>query len=214
MEKRGKLEKDAQIMIKMLPPQVELEKKNRKASGANDLKQHVDTKLNKSVGFDYTEHEGRFTKTLNNIAAGEEVLVESAVCAVLMERFSKSHCQHCFARYPFVIKLIARFLWILLETNFCLISNRSITPLPCPNCVDVIFCSQKCRNASTNTYHKYECGILETIWLAGSSINCQMAMRLVAQRPLSYFKSIRNELADTMSVSDLKRYVSSASKNF
>lgn len=34
-----------------------------------------------------------------------------------------------------------------------------------------------------------------------------MAMRLVAQRPLSYYKSIRNELKDTLSVSDLKKYV-------
>lgn len=98
MEKRGKLEKDAQIMIKMLPQQVELEKKNRSASRKTDSQLQSDTRLNKSVDFDYTEHEGRFTKTLNNIAAGEEVLAERGVCAVLMERFSKSHCQHCFAR--------------------------------------------------------------------------------------------------------------------
>lgn len=88
---------------------------------------------------------------------------------------------------------------------YCPISNRTITPLPCPNCVDVIFCSKACRNASIYSYHKYECGMLETIWNSGSSINCQMAMRLVAQRPLSYYKSIRNELSDTLSVSDIKK---------
>lgn len=99
MEKRGKLEKDAQIMIKMLPPQVEIEKKMQKTNGTKDSQMQMDTKLNKSVGFDYTEHEGRFTKTIANVAAGEEILAERAICAVLMERFSKSHCQHCFARY-------------------------------------------------------------------------------------------------------------------
>lgn len=98
MEKRGKLEKDAQIMIKMLPPQVEFEKKNRKTSKTNVAQLQEDTKLSKSVGFDYSEQEGRFTKTTTNVTAGEEVLAERAVCAVLMERFSKSHCQHCFAR--------------------------------------------------------------------------------------------------------------------
>lgn len=98
MEKRGKLEKDAQIMIKMLPPQVEIERKNRKMNGTSNSQMQMDTKLNKNVGFDYTEHEGRFTKTTGNVAAGEELLAERAICAVLMERFSKSHCQHCFAR--------------------------------------------------------------------------------------------------------------------
>lgn len=99
MEKRGKLEKDAQIMIKMLPPQVELERKTTKMIEINERKMEMDTKLNKSVEFDYTDHEGRFTKTKDKIKAGEEILAEPAVCAVLMERFSKSHCQHCFARW-------------------------------------------------------------------------------------------------------------------
>lgn len=97
MEKRGKLEKDAQIMIKMLPPQVECEKKMRKTI-ESDSNMQMDTKLNKGVQFDYTEREGRFTKTNRIVKAGEEILAEHAICAVLMERFSKSHCQHCFAR--------------------------------------------------------------------------------------------------------------------
>lgn len=100
MDKRGKMEKDAQIMIKMLPPQVETEKKMRKSnSDAASNSLQFGTKLNKSVVFDYNEQEGRFTKTKRNMKVGEEVLVESAVCASLMETYSKSHCQHCFARY-------------------------------------------------------------------------------------------------------------------
>lgn len=99
MEKRGKLEKDAQIMIKMLPKQMELEKKmNKNKSDANANPLAYNTKLSKSVAFDYNEQEGRFTKASRKIKVGEEVLVESAVCASLMEKFSKSHCQHCFAR--------------------------------------------------------------------------------------------------------------------
>lgn len=99
MDKRGKMEKDAQIMIKMLPQQVEMEKKMRKSSSNSDAVLQFGTKLNKSVVFDYNEQEGRFTKTNRKMKVGEEVLVESAVCASLMEKFSKSHCQHCFARY-------------------------------------------------------------------------------------------------------------------
>lgn len=83
--------------------------------------------------------------------------------------------------------------------------NRSITPLPCPKCVDVIFCSKKCRNASIYSYHKFECGLLETFWSSGSSINYQMAMRLVSQRPMSYYKSIRDDLKDSLSLEELKQ---------
>lgn len=99
MEKRGKLEKDAQIMIKMLPQQIQFEAKMKGSSKTSDSDIQKDTKLNKAVVFDYTEHEGRFTKVNSNVKAGEHILGESAICAVLMERFSKSHCQHCFARY-------------------------------------------------------------------------------------------------------------------
>lgn len=103
MERRGKLEKDAQIMIKMLPQQVEYEKKMNMNSKKN-VNSSVPpiTKLNKSVTFDYNENEGRFTKTTRDIKVGEEILVEQAICATLFEKFSKSHCQFCFARYSFV----------------------------------------------------------------------------------------------------------------
>lgn len=100
MEKRGKLERDAQIMIKMLPKQVEHEKKMKKSNGEKEtnLKQ-TEIKLSKSVEFDYTEREGRFTKASRSIKVGEELLIERAICATLFEQFAKSHCQYCFARY-------------------------------------------------------------------------------------------------------------------
>lgn len=98
MEKRGKLERDAQIMIKMLPQQVEFEKKMKGADDQITDSMITLTKLNKSVTFDQNEQEGRFTKTIRDVKVGEEILVEQALCATLFERFSKSHCQHCFAR--------------------------------------------------------------------------------------------------------------------
>lgn len=99
MEKRGKLEKDAQIMIKMLPPQVEYERKMQQADCTTKSKDsQTDTKLNKSIIFDYNEQEGRFAKANRKVNVGEKILVEQPACAVLMEKFSKSHCQHCLAR--------------------------------------------------------------------------------------------------------------------
>lgn len=102
MEKRGKLERDAQIMIKMLPQQVEHEKKLRASinSGKTPSKNSnpFEVKLSKALSFDFTEKEGRFAKVNRKVKVGEEVLVEHPICATLMEQFSKTHCQNCFAR--------------------------------------------------------------------------------------------------------------------
>lgn len=46
--------------------------------------------------------------------------------------------------------------------------------------------------------------MLETIWNSGSSINCQMAMRLISQRPLSYFRNLRGQLKDTLDIEEVK----------
>lgn len=102
MEKRGKLEKDAQIMIKMLPQQVEFEKKIQKSQVEKEsTAERIEsaTKLHKGVMFDYTELEGRFGRTTTKVKVGEEILMERAICTALNEKFAKSHCQYCFARY-------------------------------------------------------------------------------------------------------------------
>lgn len=100
MEKRGKLEKDAQIMIKMLTRQIETERKmNRSEVSANKAQAPRNLeKLNRAVFIDYTEHEGRSAKASRAIKSGEEILCEKAHCASLFETYAKSHCQNCFQR--------------------------------------------------------------------------------------------------------------------
>ncbi|XP_037034883.1 SET and MYND domain-containing protein 4 [Bradysia coprophila] len=169
-EKRGKLEKDSQIMIKMLQQQEDqiakfkqLKLKNKKA----DVSKYG---LNSSVTFDYNPNEGRFAKAKKDIAIGDEILVENPHCAMLLEKFSKTHCQHCF--------------------------KRSAAPLPCKDCCNVIFCSIECRNLATSTYHKFECGILKLLWNSGSSINCHMALRMMSQKSPNYFQDIKEQLTN------------------
>lgn len=96
-EKRGKLEKDAQIMIKMLQKQevqiAKLKKLNSKNNREDERKG-----LSNSVEFDFNPNEGKFAKAKTDIKIGEEILVEDPHCAVLLEKYSRSHCQHCFKR--------------------------------------------------------------------------------------------------------------------
>lgn len=54
--------------------------------------------LSKSVEFDFSPDEGRFAKAKQDIKIGEEILVEDPHCVMLLEKYSKSHCQHCFRR--------------------------------------------------------------------------------------------------------------------
>lgn len=98
MEKRGKLEKDAQIMIKMLPRQIETEKKFKKMMQEKKDEDKIVDKLSSKVIFEYNENEGRYAKAVENIDVGEEILRQKPHVSTLFEMFSKSHCQNCFQR--------------------------------------------------------------------------------------------------------------------
>lgn len=98
-EKRAKQEKDAQIMIKMLQKQEDQIAKFKMLNLKNKRDEDVSKcGLNNSVDFDYNSDEGRFAKAKKDIKIGEEILVEHPHCVMLLEKFSKTHCQHCFKR--------------------------------------------------------------------------------------------------------------------
>lgn len=97
IDKRFKLEKDAQIMIKMLPRELDMEKKMKKMLKKSKVAGPVE-KLHKSVMFDYNELEGRYAKAAQDIKCGEEVLCEKAHCTALLQPFTRTHCQHCFTK--------------------------------------------------------------------------------------------------------------------
>lgn len=98
-EKHAKLEKDAQIMIKILPRQIELEKQmSKKLRNVKSSVQEPREKLHKCVMFDYNALEGRYAKTSSNIKVGEELLCEKAHCTALLQPYTQTHCQHCFTR--------------------------------------------------------------------------------------------------------------------
>lgn len=105
LDKRGKLETDAQIMIKMLPRQIETDRKlskKLKAIKLVDRRQHRE-QLHKNVMFDYNELEGRYAKASNDIKVGDEVLCEKAHCTALLQPYAMTHCQHCFTRLAMVM---------------------------------------------------------------------------------------------------------------
>ena len=90
-------------------------------------------------------------------------------------------------------------LWQLpLLKNHCVhCLSHSIAPLPCEDCCAVSFCSVRCKEAATSTYHKYECRmkLYEMLHFMGDEyMDIFTAIRTITQRPVSYFIKKRNQI--------------------
>lgn len=172
LERRQKLERDAQIMIKLLPKNIEAEaklaKSTKQKAEAPKSTSYPDHYVDKGLYFDYTQDEGRFAKTNSDLRPNEILILEKPHVSVLLEEYSLSHCSSCFKRVSI--------------------------PICCPKCSDVIFCSEKCEKEANSTYHQYECGFLPIFWKSGASITCHMALRMITQKSEEYFLNMRPEL--------------------
>lgn len=184
-DKRMKLERDAQIMIKMLTKSLDMEakmKKSQKSSAPppkNKPKESVEHFVSDTLTFDYSDNEGRFAKAAKEIKLGTYLVQEKPHVACLLQIYSQTHCQSCF--------------------------KRTSVPIACDHCADVIFCSKKCRDVAYNSYHQNECGIMQHLWNSGASITCQMALRAISQKSLKYFLDIKDDLEALRSNVDYER---------
>ena len=174
-DKKMKLERDAQIMIKMLTKNLQMEEAMKKAGkfpktpvAKKKTKEAVEHFVSDALTFDYNEDEGRFAKAATDVKLGTYLVQEKPHVACLLQLYSQTHCQQCFKRVNL--------------------------PVACRMCADVIFCSNKCHNNAWNSYHKIECGIMQHLWNSGASITCQMALRVIAQQSLKYFVDMKEEL--------------------
>lgn len=107
LEKMHKMERDAQVMIKMLQRNIELEnqmKKQANQPAAEVKEEKPKTKkdfkkfVSENLAFDYTTSEGRFAKAGKEIKIGENLIQEKPHVAVLLKEYSQTNCQHCFKR--------------------------------------------------------------------------------------------------------------------
>lgn len=177
VDKRMKLERDSQIMIKIITKNLDMEaqmKKKQKSPSVPAPKKKseatVEYHLSEAIEFDFNENEGRFAKAAKDINLGTYLVQEKPHVACLLQIYSQTHCQFC--------------------------CKRTNVPIACKHCADVIFCSEKCRDECWDSYHKTECGILQHLWNSGVSITCQMALRIIAMKSLNYFLQIKDELEE------------------
>ncbi|KAG5673986.1 hypothetical protein PVAND_003982 [Polypedilum vanderplanki] len=189
VDNKLKLERDAQIMIKMIEKNLAIEEKMSSKIKAKEQTNKNDENLNKdnneerfvsnSLGFDYSEEEGRYAIAAQDIKLGTYLVQEKPHASSLLQNYSQTHCQFCFKRIN--------------------------VPIACSNCADVIYCSENCRDNSWKTFHRFECGIIQHLWSSGASITCQMALRAISQKPLNYFVNLREELIELKSNIDYSK---------
>ncbi|KAF0289974.1 SET and MYND domain-containing protein 4 [Amphibalanus amphitrite] len=79
------------------------------------------------------EGRGRCLVAARDVAPGEVLMVEQPYCAVVLPEESEQHCHHCCRWSP--------------------------APIGCLHCVEVRFCSRRCRAAAWEQYHSVECPI-------------------------------------------------------
>ena len=72
--------------------------------------------------------------------------------------------------------------------------SRLFAPIPCKTCSGVAFCSVKCRDSASSTYHKYECELLGFFMGSGMSLISYLSLRMVTQEGLIFFKQLHSKL--------------------
>lgn len=88
----------------------------------------------------------RYVVAKEDIEPGDVLLVERAYCSVLLAHHETKYCHHCCRSLDWTI--------------------TGLNSIPCANCVEVMFCSVKCRDAGSK-YHRYECGYLPLLHQMG-----------------------------------------------
>lgn len=90
-----------------------------------------------SVELEYDQNYGRHLVASRDIRPGEIILNERPYTMVTKNPYRYSHCWGC-----------SEFAW---------------NCIPCDECVNVVYCSEKCKNESWQKYHDFECQILGDI---------------------------------------------------
>ena len=165
MERRLKMEKECETMIQLF---IRNKEKPRAPAPASTAARKPKFQLHEAVTFDHDEKNGRYAKAKERIQVGATVVVEKPHCSMLLEKYKMSHCHHCY--------------------------KRTMAPLGCGQCQEVVFCGEKCRDAAT--YHQNECRILKNLNASGLSIICYLAMRILSQKNVQYFETFFKEIGD------------------
>ncbi|XP_034941882.1 SET and MYND domain-containing protein 4-like [Chelonus insularis] len=94
-------------------------------------------RVSDGIAIKYSEEFGRHIVATRDIDAGEPIMVHKSYVAVLATQHLYSYCWNC--------------------------SKRAWTAVPCAHCVNIVFCSEVCRDKAWQDYHDLECSIVTSL---------------------------------------------------
>ncbi|XP_060525878.1 SET and MYND domain-containing protein 4-like [Cylas formicarius] len=124
--------------------------------------------------------QGRYARATEDIPAGAIIVEENPSCSVVDGEHTLSNCQYCLTSVD--------------------------QPIACPGCAVVVFCSTHCEKMANKSFHGVECGFQKLLFDCDASVNCLMAMRLISQRPIKFFRDKKNKLKDYLNDSCKKNF--------
>lgn len=127
-----------------------------------------------AVSLQVSQEEGRFAVVNRRVPAGQVLMAERPYASVLMENKTGFHCTHCYVRL--------------------------VAPVPCKWCTGVAFCSPRCRDLALASYHRWECRFLDLLKGSGVSLNVYLALRVVTQHGLHFFKKVQDVLSQPLAL--------------
>ncbi|KAG0719677.1 SET and MYND domain-containing protein 4 [Chionoecetes opilio] len=120
--------------------------------------------LSDGVSIQYTPIRGRHLVAGRDILPGEVLVQEDAIAAtVKLDATLRSHCSTCL--------------------------HRCRTPLPCPSCSLVVFCSEECQRSGVSGYHGAECGALPALVSLQLDPAAALAFRVLSSTTLPALRS-------------------------
>ena len=114
---------------------------------------------------------GRFVVAARDVQPGEVIFTESPIISTTCDEHVENICLTCL-RY-------------------------TTSPLPCPTCSDVNFCSLACRQMALASFHKYECRLTHVFEQTGIKDLplLLLSLRTITQQPLEYFVKNRDKFS-------------------
>merc|ERR1719259_161960 len=108
---------------------------------------------------------GRHITTNADVSVGDILFSEVPYSSVLLPEHYSTHCHHCYRAYT--------------------------APIPCLRCTQPRYCSEACRQASWDVYHRYECTGLDLLHSVGIA---HLALRTLLVSGLSGLMAYRSEI--------------------
>lgn len=118
----------------------------------------------------YSPDSGRGLVAMRDIEIGEVLVVEKPFASTLLPTFSLIHCNNC--------------------------CKRVISPVPCLECSEVVYCGESCQKTAWDAFHKYECDVLSAIREADIGLG-HLAVRTILRAGLDQLKDYTDEVPMT-----------------